>query len=353
MPCKTAGILYAIRFERAFALLKEFERKYHHVTNWIAELITFIGIEFGKCPLRNDSHGIVIKGGRAFRCYDCRITTYYLAKTFFRRCRIPRSWLLFFYFVDAGECVSAKLFHVVTGHSYPAAHLIFGKVGIACKPEATSSCFCEVSPLEFKSIIRKRSADTLAQRHPCSELEVLAAGSEQFPPDTAIEACSLEEQKVLLALGNEAVSFDELIESIDLTLGELMGALAKLEFTGFVEQLMGNMFRRAKVIPSNSSLSSETGEAELDDDKSDEAKLNEAKNAAIFHIEKLRHGSSFKLLEISTAHHNICANPAVTADVVLQVCLRYGPVTGVEIRNHKARDTVLLFFESASMSDCA
>lgn len=260
---------------------------------------------------------------RRWKCEDCFLYTYLTAGTLFHGMKNPRAWIIALKLQEARIFVSSCRFHKFVGVAQSTALQIFKKIfkviESAYEDEET-----EISTGVFSRIFCKRSRETPEHEHPRSEQtkidrfvarearrarqEIVARlredaeieGELDVDGNSVVSAEQLQEMnltpedsltdiqlRVFELIEYESISFDELLNQLNIDITHLSAALTILELAGLVRREPGDHYVRCKP--------GESFESQHDKRRRELRELSF--DAIMFFIEKVYHGVSRKHIQ--------------------------------------------------------
>lgn len=190
------------------------------------------------------------QGTRVIGCNMCKKTWWLTSGTFFHGIRRPSAWLGAIWLLERGAGISSYEFHKLAGVAYSTAWCIFRKLAMVVIEEIMQAVVY-LSSAHFLGIICRRSRETPARLHPCTELQELQMVEPDDLQQPQIEYVDLEEiseeqANVLSLLSQEELDFDSICQKSGLKASRLSSVLGLLELEGLITALPGNRYARVR-----------------------------------------------------------------------------------------------------------
>lgn len=314
------------------------------------------------------------KNGRSAYCRKCRLNSQITAGTFFHgisRLDIVHPQI---YFYEAGVEFSANqirvLFECAYGTAWGSNHKIKKVVFDSMKDGSLSAIHSSL----FEPLYSKRSLETPARHHPryeqvvcenehaastCSDEEKTEQKKEQAesndPGSTTNFYASDAEggnktYEILNFLGEDPISFDNLVEVSNVTAGNACLQLLELEFQGIIEKMPGDNYARKRgakdAFPKLDLVISSIQLLEHDDQ---EPKRSIEK--IIDFIKETFHGISRKYLQLFLAADWLYQDRSRwRKGALFQACLAHDRVTEKELKQFNSGISVLFYEHQNSLA---
>lgn len=329
-------------------------------------------IEFKGCGYCGTADVRMNKDGRSAYCSKCRLNSQITAGTFFHgisRLDVVHPQI---YFYEAGVQFSANqirvMFECAYGTAWGTNHKIKKVVLKAMKEGGTISIHSSL----FEPVYSKRSVETPARHHPRYEQEICeseyaADKSEQenqnrhrhqeqnesngskftsnssdssSPPDVDGDQ---DPFAILNFLGEEAISFDALIEMANVPAGSACLQLLDLQFQGVIEKLPGDNYARKKAAK-NALPKTDLAISTIQLFEQTDPGLKHSIERIINFIKETFHGISRKYLQLFLAANWLYEDRSRwTRGSLFQACLAHDRVTEQEIKKFNSSISVLFF----------
>ena len=292
--------------------------------------------------------------GRSLICGACNRRSWITKGTLFEGAKKIQPWFVALWFRAHGVALSSSKLAQVAGVSQSTAWTILKKLDLVLASRLSDFAVSVPSGI-FTRLFTRRSSVTPALSHPSAE-ESLREDLEETPIDSAIDSGSIgegdpagqdssqsmvigsTEQALLLCLsqlepgGN--CSFDELLQKINATTGELSASLVMLELTGKIRVSPGDRF----------SLVTEEGVSAKDSYlQSMSAEVESARDRFIEFVQRVHGGISRKYLQLSlAAFGSLLLLPSQTLEGIFEVCARTRRVKISQIMEYDSPSMVFM-----------
>lgn len=345
---------------------KKFKRKYRSDEQCIEGIILLGGFDTRNCKECGFKNVITrAHGSKIVQCRKCSAKYDLFAGTFFQRMRRVFAYFAAFWFVKQNIGISDNFFAELAGIAQSTAHGIFKKIDTVILDLLMEDAVNADADL-FAEVFSKRSSETPARVEPSKERSAkkMEDGNEVDEADEVDEVDEADEvderdkeverdevddlpdnvfvflgqtafpiadqKKVLRAMSEQPISFDNLRTSTGFAVGELGGILNWLELTGLIAPAGGNSFKRTgkvggidKIFP-----------------------IDEAKLQKFFeHVRHVFHGVSRKHLQKFLARFwaFICEKFHNT-DLLIRICAKHDYIDQASIRKFVTPDVVKVLF---------
>ena len=313
-------------------------------------------VQFKGCSYCGTSEVRMNPGGRSAYCSKCRVNSHVTAGTFFHGMSRLDVMHPQFYFLDAGIEFSSnqikRLFDCAYNTAWEANRRI-QKVIV----DAMGEILIAIHSSLFSMLYLKRSLETPANQHPRAEqfnfkyddTDNEATSNSYTKADEADQSSSHadaestamnnhatssqdSEQKTLLTfIGNEGVSFDDILLHESKSISEVCFDLLQLELDGLIEKLPGDRYALKTSKDKLDAQSLQITSIQLIEQTNDQ--LLEKIEQIVLFLKDIFHGTSRKYLQFFVGTHWFYHDKNFwRKGELLQQCVRHARITIKEIK---------------------
>jgi len=318
---------------------RQFDARFKTEADCIEELVKILGPDFLYCRHCQSREVRRRFGTRVLLCFACRKSSSVFSNSIYDKIKKPRAWLLANWLIGQGVDFNSNQFRIPARVAYSSGLTILKKLATIIKSDMENELEALGSKM-FIPIFIKRSDQTPAREHPRAEQYEMEKSDayledveeDQFLDDEPIRATNLDDLNDLAKtlyelLSNEKIHFDQLLQALNCSVGELCTAIFELDMLDLIQRHGGEYYTKKEKqepakIPSKSKSKSES-----------ESESNIFK--FIKQILTLHHGISRKCLQLYLAlfwskYCRVRWNKSGLA----QACRKHRPIRGREVLSY-------------------
>ena len=236
-------------YSAATRLWQQFREQFPTPEHHLRELYRRMGDRV-KCEFCSSKSWHRNEGRTFIKCLNCRKKSYPLRGSLFHRARNLEARRFAIHLKEQRAIISKAAFGRLVGVSNDCSWNIHTAVD-AVIDDSFGEDPMSAPSWEFEEVIAKRSRETPARLHPFSEQELAEKELAPYPSDESQNQAILDEfpsiqRRVFDEIKDTPISFDVLLDRLQLDVASLTVALVMLELAFVITRLPGNLFKRTK-----------------------------------------------------------------------------------------------------------